>query len=68
MIVRRSPVELDKLRRSGLLVYQILQDLKGMVSEGITTQDLEEAAVKMIAKAGFAPAFAIIFTAASSRS
>ena len=44
MIVRRSPVELDKLRRSGLLVYQILQDLKAMVSEGITTQDLEEAA------------------------
>ncbi len=57
MIVRRSPVELDKLRRSGLLVYQILQDLKGMVSEGITTQDLEEAAVKMIADAGAKPAF-----------
>jgi methionyl aminopeptidase len=57
MIVRRSPVELDKLRRSGLLVYQILQDLKGMVSEGITTQDLEEAAVKMIANAGAKPAF-----------
>jgi methionyl aminopeptidase len=57
MIVRRSPVELDKLRRSGLLVYHILQDLKGMVSEGITTQDLEEAAVKMIADAGAKPAF-----------
>ena len=57
MIVRRSPVELDKLRRSGLLVYQILQDLKGMVSEGITTQDLEEAAVKMMAEAGAKPAF-----------
>jgi methionyl aminopeptidase len=57
MIVRRSPVELDKLRRSGLLVYQILQDLKGMVSEGITTQDLEEAAVKMISDAGAKPAF-----------
>jgi len=57
MIVRRSPVELDKLRRSGLLVYQILQDLKGMVGEGITTQDLEEAAVKMISDAGAKPAF-----------
>jgi len=57
MIVRRSPVELDKLRRSGLLVYQILQDLKEMVSEGVTTQDLEEAAVRMIADAGAKPAF-----------
>jgi methionyl aminopeptidase len=57
MIVRRSPVELEKLRRSGLLVYQILQDLKEMVSEGVTTQDLEEAAVRMIADAGAKPAF-----------
>jgi methionyl aminopeptidase len=57
MIVRRSPAELDKLRRSGLLVYQILQDLKAMVSEGITTQDLEEAAIKMIADAGAKSAF-----------
>jgi methionyl aminopeptidase len=55
--VRRSPAELDKLRRSGLLVYQILQDLKAMVGEGITTQDLEEAATRMIADAGAKPAF-----------
>ncbi len=57
MIVRRSPAELEKLRRSGLLVYEILQNLKGMVTEGITTQDLEMAASKMIAEAGAKPAF-----------
>ena len=57
MIVRRSAVELEKLRRSGLLVYRILQDLKNMVSEGVTTQDLEVAAEKMIADAGAKPAF-----------
>jgi methionyl aminopeptidase len=57
MIVRRSPVELEKLRRSGLLVYQILQMLKEMVAEGITTQDLENAAVLMISEAGAKPAF-----------
>jgi methionyl aminopeptidase len=57
MIVRRSAVELDKLRRSGLLVYQILQILKPMVVEGVTTQDLEVAAEKMIAEAGAKPAF-----------
>ena len=57
MIVRRSTVELEKLRRSGLLVYRILQDLKVMVKEGVSTQDLEVAAEKMISDAGAKPAF-----------
>ncbi len=57
MIVRRSTVELEKLRRSGLLVYRILQDLKAMVREGVSTQDLEVATEKMIADAGAKPAF-----------
>lgn len=57
MIVRRSAVELEKLRQSGLLVYRILEELKAMVNEGVTTQDLEVAAEKMIAAAGAKPAF-----------
>jgi methionyl aminopeptidase len=57
MIVRRSGAELEKLRQSGLLVYRILEELKGMVNEGVTTQDLEVAAEKMIAEAGAKPAF-----------
>jgi methionyl aminopeptidase len=58
-------VELEKLRRSGLLVYRILQDLKGMVKEGVTTQDLEAAAEKMIRDAGAKPAFKGYYTQAS---
>lgn len=65
MIVRRSAVELEKLRRSGLLVYRILQDLKAMVVEGVTTQDLESAAETMIADAGAKPAFKGYYTQAS---
>jgi methionyl aminopeptidase len=57
VIVRRSPLELEKLRRSGLLVYQILQKLKSMVVEGVTTQELELATEKMISEAGAKPAF-----------
>jgi methionyl aminopeptidase len=57
MIVRRSAAELEKLRQSGLLVFQILERLKLMVGEGVTTQDLEVAAEKMIADAGAKPAF-----------
>ena len=57
MIVRKSPSELEKMRRSGLLVYQILKDLETMVHEGVTTQDLEAAAEKMVRDAGAKPAF-----------
>ncbi len=65
MIVRRSAVELEKLRRSGLLVYQILQDLKNKVVEGVATQELEIAAEKMISEAGAKPAFKGYYTQAS---
>ena len=65
MIVRRSAAELEKLRRSGLLVYRILQDLKAMIEEGVTTQDLEAAAEKMIAGAGAKPAFKGYYSQAS---
>jgi methionyl aminopeptidase len=65
VIVRRSGVELEKLRRSGMLVYRILQDLKHMVTEGITTQELELAAEKMIEDAGAKPAFKGYYTQAA---
>ncbi len=65
MIVRRSAAELEKLRKSGLLVFQILQDLKAMVGEGVSTQDLEAAAEKMIAGAGAKPAFKGYFSQAA---
>jgi len=45
------------MRRSGLLVYQILKELEGMVREGVSTQDLEVAAEKMVRDAGAKPAF-----------
>jgi methionyl aminopeptidase len=48
-----------------MLVYRILQDLKNMVSEGVTTQELELAAEKMIADAGAKPAFKGYYTQAS---
>ena len=57
MIIRKTRAELEKMRRSGLLVYQILQSVARMVVEGISTWDLEVAAVKMMADAGAKPAF-----------
>jgi methionyl aminopeptidase len=57
MIVRKTAAELQKMRRSGLLVWQILEKLKEMVGEGVSTMDLEVAAAKMMAEAGAIPAF-----------
>ena len=57
MIVRKTAAELEKMRRSGLLVWQILQKLKEMAVEGVSTLDLEVAAEKMMADAGAKPAF-----------
>jgi len=57
MIVRKSPEDLEKMRRSGLLVWKVLTELAGMVEEGITTMDLEVAAERMIREAGAKPAF-----------
>ena len=68
MIIRKSPAELEKMRRSGLLVWQILNDLAGMVKEGVTTHELEVAAEKMIRDAGARPAFKNYYSeAAGSR-
>lgn len=57
MIIRKTPAELEKMRRAGLLVYQILQKMRELAVEGATTMDLEVAAAQMMADAGARPAF-----------
>mgnify|MGYP001024348329 FL=1 len=57
MIIRKSPAELDKMRKAGLIVHQILQKLREMVRPGVTTLDLEVEAERMIREAGAKPAF-----------
>jgi methionyl aminopeptidase len=57
MIVRKSAAELEKMRRSGLLVWEILQKLSSMIEVGVTTMDLEVVAERMIRDAGARPAF-----------
>jgi len=57
MIIRKTAAELEKMRRSGLLVWEILQKLREVVREGVTTLDLEVVAEKMMRDAGARPAF-----------
>ncbi|MGA9641092.1 MAG: type I methionyl aminopeptidase [Terriglobales bacterium] len=56
-IVRKSPAEIDKMRRSGHIVRQVLDRVKSLVAPGATTMDLEKAAEKLIADLGATPAF-----------
>ena len=57
MIVRKTAAELEKMRRAGLLVWQVLQEMKKLAVEGASTWDLEVTADKMTADAGARPAF-----------
>ncbi|OFW08254.1 MAG: type I methionyl aminopeptidase [Acidobacteria bacterium RIFCSPLOWO2_12_FULL_59_11] len=57
MIVCKSPLELEKMRRAGLLVWELLQELKSLVRPGISTYDLEEVAAAKIVQRGARPAF-----------
>ncbi len=56
-IVRKSPKEIEKMRRSGQMVRQVLNHVKALVVPGATTMDLEKAAEKLIADLGAKPAF-----------
>ena len=56
-IVCKSSAELEKMRRSGRIVRQVLDSVKGLVKPGVTTMDLEEAAEKQIRELGAKPAF-----------
>ncbi len=57
MIVIKTKAELEKMRRSGMLVHNILEALGKLAVEGVSTWDLEVAAVKMMQDAGAKPAF-----------
>jgi methionyl aminopeptidase len=57
MIIRKTAAELEKMRRSGLLVWEILNKLREMAVEGVSTMDLEVAAERMMNDAGARPAF-----------
>jgi len=57
MIICKSAAELEKMHRSGLLVWRILQELKSMVRPGLSTDELERTAEKRIQEAGARPAF-----------
>ena len=57
MIVCRSQVEIDKLRRVNQLVGEILSELRTMVAPGISTAEIDRVAEARVRAAGAEPAF-----------
>jgi methionyl aminopeptidase len=57
MIICKSPAEIEKLRSSGRMVREILEEMRRRVQPGITTLDLERFAEKRLRQLGVAPAF-----------
>ncbi|HLH07068.1 MAG TPA: type I methionyl aminopeptidase [Terriglobales bacterium] len=56
-IVCKSPAEIEKMRRAGHIVRQVLDELAEQVAPGITTMDLERTAERRIKESGAKPAF-----------
>src|SRR5689334_13764046 len=57
MVVCKSQSEIDRMRRSGHIVRQVLNELRAMVAPGVSTMDLEKVADRRIKESGAKPAF-----------
>jgi len=56
-ITIRTPREIDKMRRSGQVVREVLQHVREAVRPGASTLDLEQTAAEKIRELGATPAF-----------
>jgi methionyl aminopeptidase len=56
-IMIKTPQEIEKMRRSGQVVREVLEHVRKFVKPGATTQDLENAAAGKIRELGAKPAF-----------
>jgi methionyl aminopeptidase len=56
-IMIKTPLEIEKMRRSGQIVREVLEHVRRLVKPGATTQDLENAAAEKIRELGAKPAF-----------
>jgi methionyl aminopeptidase len=57
MIICKSAAEIEKLRQSGRLVREILEETREQAKPGVTTMDLEKFVERRLAEEGAKPAF-----------
>ena len=56
-VVLKSSREIEKMRRAGQVVHEVLELVRGQIKPGVTTLDLEKAAEERTKKLGARPAF-----------
>ncbi len=57
MIVCKSQAELEKMNRAGLVIWEILNDLRAMAKPGVSTKELDDYAERRTAELKVRPAF-----------
>jgi len=57
MIVCKSQAELEKMHHAGLVIWDVLNHLRGMAQPGVTTKELDEYAERRTAELKVRPAF-----------
>lgn len=57
MIILKSPDEINKMRKSNMIVYEVLERLSEMAAPGITGNDMDRMAEDYIRKCGATPTF-----------
>src|SRR5260221_4039370 len=57
MIVCKSQAELEKMHRAGLVIWEVLNHLRGMAQPGVTTKELDEYAERRTTELKMRPAF-----------
>lgn len=57
MIIRKSPSEIEAMRRAGHVVAEVLDALRQAVHPGVTTAELDELAASMLHERGAKPSF-----------
>jgi methionyl aminopeptidase len=57
MIICKSPTEIEKLRHSGRVVRELLEEICGQIRPGCTTWELEQYVESRLAQLKVRPAF-----------
>jgi len=57
MIILKSKEEIDKIARASQVVAEVLQELRNLAKAGVTTEELDQAAERMIRNRKAIPAF-----------
>jgi methionyl aminopeptidase len=53
----KTKADIEKMRKAGQIVFQVLSELREMVKPGVTTADLNQRALELTEKSGAKPAF-----------